>query len=168
MKISRPWLVNCELELQFQLEQATKQILSRLHHCGQSRPASHILVKLIRGIPTMMVEPRAKRQREITTVEEFFMMAKDVQHQSGQKITANSMEDRRFREFFGVGVHFTIIIWTLLVGHSLLPVKVEVAIPHLLWAIYFLACYPAMEEGCATAADPDKGAINPKTWRKYI
>ena len=88
-------------------------------------------------------------------------MAKDV-------IAADSTEDRRFREFFGVGVHVAIIIWTLLVQHSLLPDDVEVAIPHLLWAMYFLACYPTTEEGCAAAADPDKGAIDPKTWRKYV
>ena len=40
-------------------------------------------------------------------------------------------------------------------------------VPHLLWAMYFLFCYPKQEEGCATAAGV-KGAINPKTWRKYI
>jgi hypothetical protein len=110
--------------------------------------------------------PKAKRQQDISTIDEFYMMAKDVQRRSGQKINAADTEDRRFRDFFGVGVHMGIIIWTLLYENDLLP---EAAIvPHLLWTMYFLTCYPKQEEGCAAAADANKGAIDPKTWRKYI
>ena len=116
---------------------------------------------------TMMMaqQPQAKRRRELTTVDEFYMTAKEVQRRSGQKILATSTEDRRFREYFGVGVHVGIITWTLLSEYDLLP---EMAIvSHLLWAMYFLKCYPKQEEACAAAAG-EKGAIDPKTWRKYI
>ena len=115
---------------------------------------------------TMMPQqPTAKRQREITTLDEFLMMAKEVQRRSGQKICADVMEDCRFQDFFGVGVHVAIITWTLLIKNALLPEGATV--PHLLWAMYFLFCYPKQEEGCAAAAG-EKGAIDPKTWRKYI
>jgi hypothetical protein len=113
----------------------------------------------------MMPQQRAKRQRDITTLDEFYMMAKDVQRRSGQKINTAETEDRRFREFFGVGVHVAIITWTLLLQHGLLPD--EAAVPHLLWTLYFLTCYPKQEEGCVAAASKN-GAIDPKTWRKYI
>lgn len=114
----------------------------------------------------MMPQQRAKRQRDITTIDEFYMMAKEVQRRSGQKINTADTEDRRFRDFFGVGVHVAIITWTLLLEHDLLPEAAT--IPHLLWAMYFLTCYPLQEEGCAAAGDAEKGAIDPKTWRKYI
>ena len=44
----------------------------------------------------MPQQPTAKRQREITTLDEFLMMAKEVQRRSGQKICADVTEDRRF------------------------------------------------------------------------
>jgi hypothetical protein len=106
----------------------------------------------------MLQPPKAKRQRDITTVDEFYIMAKEV-------INSAQTEDRRFRDFFGVGVHVGIITWTLLSENNLLPEGVIV--PHLLWAMYFLCCYPKQEERCATAAG-EKGAIDPKTWRKYL
>jgi hypothetical protein len=106
----------------------------------------------------------SQRQRDITIINEFYMMAKDVQRCSGQKINANT-EDCHFCEFFGVGVHVAIITCTLLLEHNLLPEAAT--IPHLLWAMYFLTCYLLQEEGCAKAAG-DNGAIDPKTWRKYI
>jgi hypothetical protein len=79
----------------------------------------------------MMPQQRAKRQRDITTLNEFYMMAKDVQRRSGQKINAANTEDRRFREFFSVGVHVAIITWTLLLQHGLLPK--EATVPHFLY-----------------------------------
>jgi hypothetical protein len=114
----------------------------------------------------MPQQPRAKRQRDITTLDEFYMMAKEVQRRSGQEIRAATTEDRRFRDFFGVGVHTAIITWTLLLQNNLLPE--EALVPHLLWALYFLFCYPKQEEGCAAAGTKEKGAVDPKTWRKYI
>ncbi len=42
--------------------------------------------------------PRAKQQQDITTVEDFYRLAKDVQRRSGQKLAADGMEDRCFHE----------------------------------------------------------------------
>ena len=87
------------------------------------------------------------------------MTAKEVQRRSGQKISATSTEDCRFGEFFGVGVQVGIITWTLLSQNNLLPE--EAIISHLLWAMYFLKCYPKQEEACAAAGE--KGVTGPKT-----
>ena len=40
-------------------------------------------------------------------------------------------------------------------------------ISHLLWALYFMKCYPTEETACV-AAGGHAGAIDPKTLRKYI
>jgi hypothetical protein len=37
--------------------------------------------------------PRAKRQQDITTVEDFYCLAKDVQCRTGQKFGKDGMED---------------------------------------------------------------------------
>ena len=65
-------------------------------------------------------------------------------------MAANGTEDRRFREFFGTGVAVAINAWTLLTEIDLLPDGAEIS--HLLWAMYFLKCYPQTEEGCSAAA----------------
>ncbi len=109
--------------------------------------------------------PQAKRQRALSTVEDFYRLAKDVQRRTGQKLAADCTEDRRFREFFGTGVAVAINVWTLLNEFDLLPDGAEIS--HLLWAMYFLKCYPRTEEGCSAAAS-EKGAVDPKTWRKHI
>ena len=38
---------------------------------------------------------------------------------------------------------------------------------HLLWALFFMKCYPTEEPACA-AAGGQRGAVDPKTLRKYI
>ena len=109
--------------------------------------------------------PWSKRQRDITTVEDFYRLAKDVQRRTGQKLAADGTEDWRFREYFGTGVAVAVNTWSLLTENDLLP---ENAVKcHLLWAMYFLKCYPQTEEGCSAAAS-ENGAVDPKTWRKHI
>ena len=108
--------------------------------------------------------PRAKRQRDLSTMEDFYRVAKDVQRRTGQKMAADVTEDRRFREYFGAGVAVAINAWTLLTELDLLPDGAEIC--HLLWAMYFLKCYPRTEEGCSAAASK-KGAVDLKTWRKH-
>ena len=56
-------------------------------------------------------------------------------------------------------------MWTMLVENELLEEDFEIS--HLLWAMYFLKCYPQTEEGCSAAAS-ENGAVDPKTWRKHI
>jgi len=37
----------------------------------------------------------------------------------------------------------------------------------MLWAMYFLKCYPLTQQACAAAGGAD-GAIDLKTWKKYV
>ena len=39
---------------------------------------------------------------------------------------------------------------------------------HMLWAMYFLKCFPKTGEGCSAAGTAKKGAVDPKIWQKYI
>ena len=105
--------------------------------------------------------PRAKRQHDLSTMEDFYQVAKDVQRRTGPKMAADVMENRCFHEYFGVGVAVAIYAWTLLTELDLLPDGAEIS--HLLWAMSFLKCYPRTEEGCSAAASK-KGAVDPKTW----
>jgi hypothetical protein len=62
-------------------------------------------------------EPQAKRCRDLSTVKDFYHLGKEVQNRSGQKLCVKGTEDRRFREYFGTGVHTAINAWTLLNQH---------------------------------------------------
>ena len=110
-------------------------------------------------------EPRAKRRRDLTTVEDFYRLGKEVQNRSGQKLCVEGTEDRRFREYFGGSVHTAINAWKLLNDHNKLDEGSEVS--HMLWSMYFMKCYPRTQEACAAAGAADSGAVDPKTWKKY-
>jgi hypothetical protein len=47
----------------------------------------------------------------------------------------------------------------------LVPDKGEII--HLLWTLFFFKAYPKQSSACS-AAGGSSGAIDPKTWRKYI
>jgi hypothetical protein len=111
-------------------------------------------------------EPRAKRRRDLTTVEDFYRLGKEVQNRSGQKLCVDATEERRFREFFGTSVPTAINAWNLLNEHNKLDEGSEVS--HMLWSMYFMKCYPRTQEACAAAGQADSGAVDPKTWKKYI
>ncbi len=69
------------------------------------------------------------------------------------------------QEFFGVSVFAAILAWKLLVDNDFLPE--DGTIEHMLWALYFLKVYPKQEPACA-AVGGSNGAVDPKTFRKYI
>ena len=76
------------------------------------------------------------------------------------------MEDQCFREYFGTSVHTAIIAWNLLNEYDKLKEGSEVS--HMLWAMYFLKCYPLTQEACAAAGAADAGAVDPNTWKKHL
>ncbi len=39
---------------------------------------------------------------------------------------------------------------------------------HMLWAMYFLKCYPKTEEGFSVDGTTKKGIVDPMTWHTYI
>ena len=111
-------------------------------------------------------EPQAKQHCDLTAVEDFYRLGKEVQNRSGQKLCVKGTEDQCFREYFGGSVHTAINAWKLLNEHNKLDEGSEVS--HMLWAMYFLKCYPLTQEACAAAGAADAGAVDPKTWKKYL
>ena len=74
-------------------------------------------------------------------------------------------EDRRFQEYFGTGVFTALAAWNLLVEYGFVPENGLIL--HFLWALHFMKVYPLQDAG-ASAAGGSSGAIDPKTWRKYL
>ncbi len=82
-----------------------------------------------------------------------------------RKVSTAAREDHRFCEHFGAPFTIIRMVWDMLVEGYLLPEKSEPK--HLLWTLYFLKCYPKKGLGCA-AVGGSKGAIDPKTMRKWV
>jgi hypothetical protein len=75
------------------------------------------------------------------------------------------MEEHRFRSFFGARKEIFLKVWGMLGEGSLCPKNSKPK--HLLWALYFLKVYPREGPGCS-AVGGSKGAIDPKTMRKWV
>ena len=95
----------------------------------------------------------------------FFRAARDIMNRTARNIGSAAMEDRRFRSFFGARYDIVKMVWEMLGEGGLRPEKCEPK--HLLWALYFLKVYPREAPGCA-AVGGSKGAIDPKTMRKWV
>ncbi|KAL9180930.1 hypothetical protein ACHAXT_009735 [Thalassiosira profunda] len=98
-------------------------------------------------------------------VADFYRLGKEMQNRVGSSIGAFSSEDRRFREFFGCGAAIALVLWNRLLEHDALPDGGMIM--HLLWALHFMNAYPKQDAGSATAGGSG-GALDPKTWRKYL
>ena len=95
----------------------------------------------------------------------FSCAARDIMNRVGRKVGSAAVEDRRFREHFGAPFEIVRMVWDMMEEVHLLPEKCEPK--HLLWTLYFLKCYPKEGPGCA-AVGGSKGAIDPKTMRKWV
>ncbi len=95
----------------------------------------------------------------------FFCAARDIMNRVRPKVGMAAREDRCFREHFGVPFAIVRMVWDMLEEGGLLPKKGEPK--HLLWALYFLKCYPKEGPGC-TVVGGLKGAMDPKTMRKWV
>ena len=72
---------------------------------------------------------------------------------------------RIFRKLFGTRLLVVKNLWFRLNKLSLHP---EGGLPkHLLWVLHFMKAYPLQAQGCA-AVDGSGGAVNPKTYRKWV
>lgn len=103
-------------------------------------------------------------QSEVTE-EEISAVARDIQNRLSRRVGAESMERRCFREFFGTSISIACLVWHLLLEHNRLPENGE--IKHLLWTLFFLKVYPKQGPACSVVG-ASKGAINPKTFRKWV
>lgn len=108
----------------------------------------------------------AKRARESPPSSgDFYHIAKDIQNRHKKPMGSETTEDRRFRAFFGCSAAVAVSVWGSLVQFDLLPHQGQIV--HLLWALFFLKCYPTEAPACA-ATGGHNGSIDPKTLRKFI
>lgn len=116
----------------------------------------------IRSFPD---QARKRKKESEPTTDDFYKIGKELQNRSGQNLAANASENRRFREFFGTGANVALIAWQLLVYYDLVPESGLIL--HMLWGMFFMKVYPKQGPGSA-AAGGSNGAIDVKTWRKYL
>ncbi len=95
----------------------------------------------------------------------FFRATHDIMNRVRRKVGTAAREDCRFREHFSAPFAIVQMVWDMLEEGGLLPEKGKPR--HLLWALYFLKCYPKEGPGCA-AIGGAKGAIDPKTMHKWV
>ena len=102
-----------------------------------------------------------KRMRESEpTPEAFILWGKEIQNKSRHSIGSDAMEDRAFREFFGMTATVVSKIWGNLSQRGTVPI--EGTAKHLLWSLYFMRAYPKQGVTCAVVGGL-AGAIDPKT-----
>jgi len=107
----------------------------------------------------------AKRKKDTAPeVDDFYRLGKELQNRSGSSIGAFLPEDRRFREFFGIGAYVALVLWNALLEYGVIPESGLII--HMLWALHWMKVYPKQHAGSA-AAGGSGGAIDPKTWKKY-
>ena len=95
----------------------------------------------------------------------FLRDAWDIQNRTSRSIGTATMEDRRSRGLFGARIKIVLKVWLMLLEDGLCPKKSKPK--HLLWTLYFLKVYPREAPGCS-AVGGSKGAIDPKTLRKWV
>jgi hypothetical protein len=95
---------------------------------------------------------------------DFRSAGRDIQNRSRRE-RCDFVEGRSFKEYFGTTATIVCLLWRLLVQHDLLPKKAQVK--HLLWALFFMKVYPKQEPACSIAGGSN-GAVDPKTFRKWV
>jgi hypothetical protein len=81
-----------------------------------------------------------------TDEDVFFGGARKIMNQSNNKIGMATMEECRFRSFFGARNEILLKVWSMLGGGGLGPENSKPK--HMLWALYFLKVYPREGPGC--------------------
>ncbi len=80
-----------------------------------------------------------------TEAEVVFRDAREIMNRTSLKTGTATMEDRRFRSFFGARKEIVVMAWDMLGEGGLRPEKSEPK--HLLRALYFLKVYPREAPG---------------------
>ena len=116
----------------------------------------------LQQLPQCWVSKRACES--LPTPANFYTNNKEIQNHHAESTGIESSEDCRFFTFVGCSTEVVITLWTnvycILLSH-------EGQILHLLWALFFMKCYPTEEPAC-TDSGGQTSAVDPKTLRKYI
>ena len=109
--------------------------------------------------------PMSSTSSESLSLDKIMIVARDMQNRGTRCTGAKVVEDRLFKEYFGVSAAVALIVWELLDKHDLVPEKGQ--IKHLLWTLVFLKVYPKQGPVCSLVGGI-KGAVDPKTFRKWV
>jgi hypothetical protein len=102
----------------------------------------------------------------VDKLPDFPAITQDIQNQAKHRVGSGSTEPRLFREFFGTSMRIVEILWNLIIQGDHLP---DDRCPkHLMWCLHFLKVYPKQGPGCATIGRSERGAVNPRTHRKWV
>ena len=112
-----------------------------------------------------MNDDSSSTESQSSLEDEILSVGRDIQNRSNHRIGAEVVENRLFKEHFGISVAVTLIVWNLLVENDLVPEKGQMK--HLLWTLVFLKVYPKQGPVCSIVGGSD-GAIDPKTFRKWV
>jgi hypothetical protein len=77
-------------------------------------------------------------------------------------MTTIALEERRFREMFGVSPAVALVAWNMMCDADLLPEKGE--LKHWLWTLCFLKVYAKQAPLCALCGAADPKTINNWVW----
>jgi hypothetical protein len=105
------------------------------------------------------------RDDNLSNVNVFSMDAWYIMNRASRKIGTVAVEDRQLRSLFGAQKEIVKMVWDMLGEGSPHPNNSKPK--HLLWALYFLKVYLREGPRCC-AVGGLKGAINPKTMRKWM
>ena len=105
----------------------------------------------------------AKRKKdEPPSLQDVFNAGKDMMNRSEKEMGAIQVEDRRFREMFGVGPLIALSAWSLLCTNGLLP---EVGtLTHFLWTLCFLKVYAKQGPLCVLCGGCDHKTVMKWVW----
>lgn len=130
---------------------------------SQSRPPSFIFT-------TDQYDPNESMVNVVDDVvdelPDFPAIARDIQNRAKHRVGSGSTEARLFREFFGTSVRIVEILWNLIIQGDHLPDNGRPE--HLMWCLHFLKVYPKQGPGCATVSGSERGAVDPRTHRKWV
>jgi hypothetical protein len=102
----------------------------------------------------------------VNELPNFPAIARDIQNRAKHRVGSGSTEARLFREFFGMSVRVIELLWKLILQGNHLPDDGRPE--HLMWCLHFLKVYPKQDPGCATVGGSERGAVNPRTHRKWV
>ncbi len=97
---------------------------------------------------------------------DFRAIARVIQNRTKRHVGSGSTEVRLFREFFGTSLLVVELVWKLIVQGKHLPQDGRPE--HLMWCLHFLKVYPKQGPGCSAVGGSERGAVDPRTHRKWV
>jgi hypothetical protein len=140
-----------------------KYIRNQQSKTSQSRPPSFIFT-------TDQYDPNESMVNVVDDVVDelsnFPAIARDIQNRAKHRIGSGLTEARLFCVFFGTSVRIVEILWNLIIQGDHLPDDRRPE--HLMWCLHFLKVYLKQGPECATISGSERGAVNPRTHRKWV